>query len=91
MESGERTIENQRAAIKFNKEIVTSSTEATMEADVNIGRTGARAGQTFTEQSHAAGTDSHLLSQESFSSFNESSAKQPTDEYGFENMLPPSL
>ena len=58
-----------------------------MEADVNIGKMGTRAGQTFIEQSRAASTDSHWLSQESFSSFDESSAKQPTDGCGFENML----
>ena len=60
-----------------------------METDVNIGRTGVRAGQNLTEQSRANGIDSKLFSQNSFHSFNETSAEQTNNGCGYADMLPP--
>ena len=59
-----------------------------METDVNIGRTGVRAGQTLDKQSRADGTDSNLFSQSSFHSSNQTSAKQTNNGYGYADTLP---
>ena len=86
-----RTIEENTPYL--NKEISTSPAtidKRQIETDVNIERTGVRAGQNLNEQSRADGTDSNLFSQNSSHPINQTSAKQANNGCVYADTLPPN-